>query len=277
MSLMLKLLATTLLLSSFLNASATGGKVEKFLENQFGDNPRIKKIDVKVIEEKPLKNLKGWNTYIVAVEAILKDKPKETIKQNMIWFSNGTVVTKELNDIVTGESYNEMVKPDFQKSYYTKENLIYGNADAKHKIVIFSDPLCPFCTDFAPAALTYMKKYPKTFAVYYFHYPILRIHPASAVIIRAAVVAEAKGIKDVSINMYKTKVDPREKDVGKILRAFNKAVGSNVMQKDIMAKDVGEHIKHDNEIARKVFVAGTPTIYVDGKIDKTRKLYKSLK
>jgi len=277
MSLMLKLLATTLLLSSFLYANTTSQKVEQFLEDQFEDNPRIIKIDAKVVEVKPLKALKGWNTYILSVEAILKNKPKETIKQQMIWFSNGTVITKELSDLSTGESYTELVKPNFQDSYYTKENLIYGNADAKHKIVIFSDPLCPFCTDFAPAALTYMKKYPKTFAVYYFHYPILRIHPASAVIIRAAVAAEAKGVKDVYINMYKTKVDPREKDVGKILRAFSIAVHKLIMQKDIMAKDVGEHIKHDNEIARKVFVGGTPTIYVDGKIDKTRKLYKSLK
>lgn len=277
MSLMLKLLATTLLLGSFLNANTTSQKVENYLDDLIGKNARIIDLDVKVVEVKPLKELKGWNAYIVGLEVVLKDKPKETLKEQMIWFSNGIVITKELNDIETGNSYTEMVKPNFKDSYYTKENLVYGNADAKHKIVIFSDPLCPFCTDFAPAALTYMKKYPKTFAVYYFHYPILRIHPASAVIIRAAVAAEAKGVKDVYINMYKTKVDPREKDVGKILRAFSIAVHKLIMQKDIMAKDVGEHIKHDNEIARKVFVAGTPTIYVDGKIDKTRKLYKSLK
>jgi hypothetical protein len=30
------------------------------LDNEFGDNPRITKLDVKVIEVKPLKNLNGW-------------------------------------------------------------------------------------------------------------------------------------------------------------------------------------------------------------------------
>jgi len=277
MSLMLKLLAITLLLSSFLNASTTSQKIEKFLDNEFGDNPRITKLDVKVIEVKPLKNLKGWDAYIVALEVVLKDKPKETIKERMIWFSNGQVITEKLNELSNSESYNEMVKPDFQASYYTKENLIYGNENAKHKIVIFSDPLCPFCTDFAPPAMEYMKKYPKTFAVYYYHYPILNIHPASATIIRAAVVAERKGVKNVAVNMYKTKVDPREKDIEKILREFNKVVGSNVTQQEIMSASVNAHILHDQEVARKVFVSGTPTIYVDGKIDKTRKLYKSIK
>jgi len=277
MSLMLKLLATTLLLSSFLYANTTSQKVEQFLEDQFEDNPRIIKLDVKVVEVKPLESLKGWNTYIVAVEAVLKDKPKETFKEQMIWFSNGEVITKTINDLSTGDSYTEMVKPNFQEEYYTKENLVSGNVNAKHKIAIFSDPLCPFCTDFAPAALKYMQKYPKTFAVYYFHYPILRIHPASAIIVRAAVVAERKGVKNVAINMYKTKVNPREKDVEKILKAFNKAVGSSVTQKEALSASVNKHVMNDLEIARKVFVGGTPTIYVDGKIDKTRKLYKSMK
>ena len=277
MSLMWKLLATTLLLSSIANASATGDKIENYLDDEFSKNSRISKIDVKVVDEKPLKMLKGWKSYIVDVQAVLKSQPKKTIKQKMIWFSNGEVITKELADMKTGEDFIDMVKPDFKDAYYKKENLIYGNANAKHRIAIFSDPLCPFCKDFTPAALTYMKKYPKRFAVYYYHFPLVRIHPASAVITRAAIVAERKGIKDVNIKMYNIKVNPREKDVQKILTAFNKATGANVTPKEIVDTSVVKQIAADDEIARNVFVAGTPTIYVDDKIDKTRILYKSIK
>ena len=277
MSLMLKLLTTTLLLSSLVNASTISKQVEKYLDNEFGDNPRISKLEVKVIQETPLKELKGWSTYVVDIKAVLKDKPGETIKQKMIWFSNGVVITKELANINTSENFTDMVKPDFQKSYYSAANLISGNKNSKHRVAIFSDPLCPFCKDFAPAAINYMKKQPEKFAVYYYHYPILRIHPASAIIIRAAVVAEKQGFKDVSARMYDIKVDAREKDVEKILTAFNKVIGSKVTQKEIMAKDVAAHIAHDEEIAKNVFVNGTPTIYMDDKIDKTRKLYKTIK
>ena len=277
MSLMSKLLTTTLLLSSLLNASTTSKQVEKYLDNEFGDNPRISKLDIKVIQETPLKELKGWSTYIVDINAVLKDKPGETIKQKMIWFSNGIVITKELANIKTSESYTDMVKPDFQRSYYSEANLISGNKNSKHRVAIFSDPLCPFCKDFAPKAINYMKKQPEKFAVYYYHYPILRIHPASAIVIRAAVVAENKGVKDVSAKMYNIKIDPREKDVAKILTAFNKVVGSNVTQIELQTKKVSAHIAHDQEIAKNVFVNGTPTIYVDDKIDKTRKLYKTIK
>jgi len=277
MSLMLKLLTTTLLLSSLVHASTISKQVEKYLDNEFGDNPRISKLDIKVIQETPLKELKGWNTYVVNIKAVLKEKPGETIKQKMIWFSNGVVITKELANINTSESYTDMVKPDFQRSYYSQANLISGNKNSKHRVVIFSDPLCPFCKDFAPKAINYMKKQPEKFAVYYYHYPIIRIHPASAIIIRAAVVAENKGFKDVSAKMYDIKIDPREKDVAKILTAFNKVIGSNVTQIEIQTKEVALHIAHDDEIAKNVFVNGTPTIYVDDKIDKTRKLYKTIK
>jgi len=262
--------------TSLKSLEANSKKVEEYLTNQFGNNPRIVSIKVKVIEVKPFEALKGWGTYIVSVEASLKAKPKELIKQKMIWFSNGTVVSKDLANTQTGESYVDSVKPDFQESYYSKENLIYGDANATHKIAIFSDPLCPFCKSFAPQALTYMKKYPKKFAVYYYHYPILRIHPASAIVIRAAVVAEDKGIKDVAINMYKIKIDVQEKNVQKILKAFNKVVGSHVTQKEILSKAVAAHIAHDDEIAKNIFVGGTPTVYVDNKIDKTREKYKRL-
>lgn len=274
MSLMLKLLAATLLLSSFLNADATSKKVEEFLSEQFGDNPRINSLNVKVIETKKLQQLKGWSTYIVSVEATLKEKPKNLIKQKMIWFSNGVVVTKELNDIKTGESYAELVKPSFQKEYYTKANLVSGKPNAKHRVAIFSDPLCPFCETYAPKALKEMSKYPDTFAVYYYHYPIVRIHPASAIIVRAAVVAENKGVKDVAINMYKVKVNAREKDVEKILKEFNKVVGSNVTQKEVMSPSVAAHIANDEEIAKNVFVSGTPSVYFDDKVDKTRVQYR---
>jgi len=252
-------------------------EVEAFLDNEFGDNPRIKSLKIKVIETKPLKDVAGWNAYIVDVEAVLKAKPKEPIKQKMIWFSNGQVITKELTNLKNGDNYLDEVKPSFQKEYYTKENLVSGNENAKHRVAIFSDPLCPFCKDFAPEALKYMKGKPDTFAVYYYHYPILRIHPASAIIIRAAVVAERQGFKDVSTKMYDIKVNPREKDVEKILTAFNKVVGSKVTQKEIMDPSVAAQIAHDEKVAKDVFVSGTPTIYIDDKIDKTRKLYKSIK
>ena len=276
MSLMLKLLATTLLLSSFVYAQNTSKKIEEFLNEEFGDNPRLKSVNAKVTEVLPLKDLKGWDAYIVHVKAVLKEKPKDEIKQKMVWFSNGTIITKELTNMDSGTNLLETVKPDFKPEYYSKANLIYGSANAKHKVAIFSDPLCPFCRGFVPKAIEEMKKKPNTFAIYYYHFPLPRIHPAAVVLVQAAAAAEHKGVKDVVLKLYNVEINPKEKDTNKILAAFNKAVGTNITVKDLADPEVKKQIKFDLDVADNLMVGGTPTMYLDDKIDQSKKKYQKV-
>jgi len=277
MLLMLKLLSMTLLLSSFVYASTASEKIEDFLEDKFSENPRLKSVDVEVEEVRALKQLPKWNAYIVDVQAVLKNKSKQLIKQKMIWFSNGEMITKDLTNINTGESLVEQVKPKVKPKYYGKSNLIYGNADAKHKVVIFSDPLCPFCRGFVPGAIKNMKKEPQKFAIYYYHFPLARIHPASVTLVKAAVVAEHKGTKDVILKLYNVKINPREKNAQKILDAFNKAEGTHIALKDINTPAVIKQLNHDKAVANDLMVGGTPTVYLDGSVDNTKKKYLKVK
>jgi len=273
MSSMLKLLSITLLLNSFVYASVISEKVEDFLDDKFMENPRLKSVDVQVSDVVPLTQLKGWNAYIVDVEAYLKAQPKRKIKQRMIWFSDGRIITKELTDMESGESLTDLVKPPFKEEFYTKENLVFGNINAKHKVAIFSDPLCPFCKGFVPGALSYMKKHPEKFAVYYYHFPLERLHPASVHLVKAAVAAELQGHKNVVEKLYEVHVNPNERDVKKIVAAFNKAEGTNLTSKDLDTPAVIKQVNRDLDIANAVMVGGTPTIYLDGKVDNTKKKY----
>jgi protein-disulfide isomerase len=274
---MLKLLATALLLSSLLEAN-TQKDVEKFLEKSFSKNPSIKELDVKIQQTIPLEKVKGWSAYIVRVKATVKAKKgTREVKQKMIWFSNGQTISPDLIDIKTGTSLKEDVSPSFELKYYKKENLIYGNADAKHRVAIFSDPLCPFCRNFVPKAIQNMKKDPKKFAIYYYHFPLPSLHPAAVELVKAAVAAELEGKKDVVLNLYKVKVDAKEKDINKILLAFNKTMNTNITESDLKSKAVLEHIKSDLNIAEALMVNGTPTIFFDDKLDKTKKKYEKAK
>ncbi len=278
MSLMLKLLAITVLSSSLLFSSATNAEIEEFLKEQFSGNKGLSSINVKVVEVMKLDRLKGWDAFIVSVEANMKQQNKsKKVKQRMIWFSNGDAVTRDLIDLQTGESFIDLVKPEFKPEYYKKENLIYGNANAKHKVAIFSDPLCPFCRSFVPAAIQMMKKRPDTFAIYYYHFPLERIHPAAIPLVQAAVAAELKGVKDVVLNMYKVEVDPREKNINKILAAFNKTMKSNIKVADLSKREVLLHLNSDMDVAENLMVGGTPTLYFDGKVDNTKRKHEKVK
>ena len=272
---MLKLLATVLVLSSLLEASSTDADIENFLKKKFKSNPNIISLKAKVQQKTPLKEAKGWSGYIVGVDAVLKAKPKNrNIKQKMIWFSNGEVMSPELFDTKTGKSLKDLVAPSFKDKYYKKENLIYGNVDAKHKVAIFSDPQCPFCKSFVPKAIEEMKKKPEVFAIYYYHFPLPGLHPAAVELVKAAVAAELQGKKDVILNLYKVKLDAKERDVKKILAAFNKTMKTDLKPKDLQSPAVLKHIKNDSDLVSELMVGGTPTMYFDGKIDKSKSKYK---
>lgn len=274
----LKLLATTILLSSAVYAATPAENIEDFLEESFKNNPNIVSLTVDVVDTVEVETMKGWSAYIVDVDAMVKAQPKQKqVKQKMIYFSNGVVITPELTDLQTGESLKDSVAPSFKPAYYTKHNLIYGNVNAKYKIAIFSDPLCPFCGSYVPEAINYMKKYPNKFAIYYYHFPLPSIHPASVELTQAAVAAELQGVKDVVLKLYKVEVPPRERDVKKILAAFNKVMKTNITSADLKSKAVVAQIKHDTYVADEVMVKGTPTMFFDGKLDKTKRKYKKVK
>lgn len=145
------------------------------------------------------------------------------------------------------------------------------------KLLYFQTLYALFCRGYVPDTIEEMKKEPNKFAIYYFHFPLVRLHPASVALVKAAVVAEAKGVKDVVLKLYKVKVNPNEKDVNKILAAFNKAVGTKITAQELNSAEVKKQTKFDLDVANDIMVGGTPTVYLDGKIDRTKKKYKKVK
>ncbi len=276
MSLMLKLSAIALVGTSLI--AATNAEVEAFLTKQISANPSVKTLKVKVVDKKALKSPKGWDAMVLNLKATVKQgKSERPITQRMVYFVSGDYLTSDLTNIKTGEQLKNSIAPDFKPEYYKKSNLIYGNENAEHKVAIFSDPLCPFCRKFVPKAINYMKKYPNKFAVYYYHLPLVSLHPASIALTKAALVAEFQGRKDAVLGMYKTKIGAREKDNQKILDAYNKMIGAKITLKDIAAKEVKKHSAFDMEVAQSMMVNGTPTMFFDGRKDATKAKFRAVK
>ncbi|OQX56939.1 MAG: disulfide bond formation protein DsbA [Helicobacteraceae bacterium 4484_230] len=276
MSLMLKLFTTILLSTSLFAASSSD--IESFLKKRIGKNPNITELNIKVVDKQPLEQLKGWEAFTVSLSAKIKRGGNvQSVKQRMIYFASGSIITSELTDMKSGQELKDAIVPDFKPEFYSPMNLIYGNADAKHKVAIFSDPLCPFCRKFVPEAINYMKQYPETFAIYYYHFPLARIHPAAVTLTKAAIVAEHQGRKDVVLNMYKVNISAGERDEKKILDAFNKTLNTNVTVKDIHSKDVENTVAFDEDVIASMMVGGTPTIFFDGKKDASKKKFREVK
>ncbi len=281
---MSKLLVTLLLTCSLFSVGAYAktqvysAQVVDFLKKSIGGNPNIISLDVKVVDKKDLEKPQGWQAYIVSFDGKAKvGNDEKKISQSSIYFVKDGILATELIDMKTGIKLNDTVTPKFQNSFYTKENLLFGSANATHKVAIFSDPLCPFCKSFVPGALTYMKKYPRDFAVYYYHFPLEGLHPASPTICRAAIYMEMGGDKDSIFKIYNLKIDPRETDEQKILDIVSAAVGKKITKEAIHSSVVEAQYNAGQDIARALLVNGTPSVYFDGEKDAAKTKYKSVK
>jgi protein-disulfide isomerase len=273
---MQKLLVTIIALSSLLNGNET--QVKSFLQKGIGSNPNITSLDISVVDKVPMDEPDGWEAYIVQLKGTAKMGGKtKPISQRSIYFVGDGLITAELYDLKTGEKLNSKVSPPFKDKYYDAKHKLFGNKSAAHKVVIFSDPLCPFCRSYVPKALKYMKQYPDNFEVFYYHFPLQSLHPAAIPLVKAALAAEMKGEQNVVENLYKVKVDGREKNVQKIIDAFNKVQGTKITLKDIADPAVNEQLKHGMKVAQEHLVNGTPTVFFDGTKDSSKLKYKTVK
>ncbi|MFX4233776.1 DsbA family protein [Aliarcobacter butzleri] len=269
-----KILSLSVILSASLFANDS--TVVDFEKKRVAQNPNVKVKDVKVNTKKDLP-LAGWNGYILDVEAIVQEK---SLKVKDILFSNGDYIALDLIDAKTGKSLKDLVTPNLTSNYYDKTKLIAGNHNAKDKIVVFSDPLCPFCMEYIPEVINYVNKNSDSIALYYYAFPLVQIHPASEALSKIIEVAKNKGVKDIELKAYKTDWEtyfsPKENDEKKILEAFNKELKTNIKLEEISSKDINEKLSKDMSMGEEVMVTGTPTIFVNGVKDTTRELYKTL-
>ncbi|WP_419771389.1 MAG: DsbA family protein [Candidatus Marinarcus sp.] len=272
----LKIFVLSIVTVSCLNAIAIDDKIIDFEKKRFLNNKKFELKDVQLYFKKELPT-KEWYGFILNIDANFQGKP---VKFKDVLFSNGFYIAPELIDASNGESLKNSMTITLSSEYYRDENLIAGNKDAKDKIVVFSDPLCPYCMDYVPDVIKYVKKHEKTVGLYYYHFPLIRIHPASEVLCKIMDVAQKKGIKDILLKVYEADWDKyfteSEKDEAKILSAFNKEFSTNITSQEINSTQVSAKISHDISMGDDAMVQGTPTIFVNGELDKTKTKFQEV-
>ena len=270
-----KLLSTTLLLSVSLYANNDNSVIE-FEKSRVSQNPNvtIKEISINTKKEIPLA---GWNGYILDVKVNVQGKD---VNAKDILFSDGKYISLDLIDSTTGKSLKDLVTPNLTSNYHDKAKLIAGNHEAKDKIVIFSDPLCPYCIDYVPEVIKYVQKNSDSIALYYYHFPLLSIHPAAGTLVKLIDIAKHKGIKDAELKTYQIDwekyFDVKSTDAKVILEAFNKEFKIDIKLDELSKAEITKTIDSDIAMAEEVMVQGTPTIFVNGVKDSTRLKYETL-
>ena len=270
-----KIVSMSILLSGALYAASNEQNIVDFEKKRISQNPNVQVKDIKIETKKELP-LAGWSGYILNVQADVQGK---SINAKDILFSDGKYIALELIDSETGKSLKDLVTPNLTEKYYDKSKLIAGNHNAKDKIVIFSDPLCPFCKDYVPDVIKYVNKNSDSIALYYYNFPLM-IHPAATPLSKLAEIAKNKGIKDVELKTYETNWEPyfdvKTTDEKKILEAFNKEFKTSIKQEELSDKNLDSLIKKDISMGDDVMVQGTPTIFINGVKDASKQKFETL-
>ncbi|MBD3840883.1 MAG: DsbA family protein [Campylobacterales bacterium] len=279
---MLKLLMIASLLSTSIYANTSlDDKLLDYEQKRVGSILKRQGIDLGDVTIALKKQLpqQGWYGYAFNLSFEVKGKK---INQKDFLFSNGELIAPDLINFTTKRSMKNVMYPTLSKKFFSKDHLIAGNPNAKHTLVIFSDPLCPICVDEVPGIMKKIIDNPKNIALYYYHMP-LAMHPTAKTLAIASMIARDMGIKDVDYTLYKLNAkyfygedkdklyDPyTERDNQKALDYFNKHFKTNITMAQINDPKYAAIVQHDEDMAEDAFVQGTPTIFFDGEVDKRR-------
>jgi protein-disulfide isomerase len=232
--------------------------------------------DVRIRQIKEVEKIPGWSIYFLDIDlAIIAQGGKIMTVHDKI-FTNGKFISRDFINIVNKASLKEKTVPDMDEVFYRKNHLIYGDINAKDKIVVFSDPICPFCQSYMPDLIKAVKANPKKVALFYYHFPLTMIHPEAPTIIKCIMALEEKGVEDALLKVYEKKFEINTKDEKKALDEFNKKMGTKLTLEEINSQKILLEYSKDIEYGGDMMINGTPTVYVNGKKDFGRKKYKEI-
>jgi len=276
----LKLLTIIITLSSHslleaATANELDAKVTTFLQKSIAPNENYTFDKVEILKKEAMKEMPEWMVYFIRIDLNLTKQAGKQLSVNDIIFTNGTILSKDFSELKSGRSIKGNYSLDIDASAYNKEHLLAGNLNAPHKIVVFSDPLCPFCMDFLPEVIADVEANPSTFALFYYHFP-LNIHPASPTLVKAMILAEEQGDHEIVKKVYKEFLDIKESDEKVVLELFNKALKKNFTLDQINQAHILQQLSNDEALANALMVNGTPTVYLEGKKDDTKRSYRKL-
>lgn len=254
-------------------ASVDNAKLMKFIETQVVKNKDVKVLGVEIIEQKKVDELPGWEIVFVNMKLQYNN---QMINAPETFFVRDNVITPLIFDMDKNINYRDEVKPTIKDALYNKEHLVAGNSDAKHKILVFSDPQCPFCQEVVPDLLKAARENPNVLSVYYYHLPLEQIHPVSVTLVKIMEFAQKTKKLDMIEKLYSLQIDPATTDEAIIIDEVKKQIGFSVTSAQINTKDIITALQNDKDTASRTMVTGTPTVYIDGKIDKLREGYKDL-
>ncbi len=266
---LLFIILTTLQLSA-VSQKSVEFYVKKYIENK--THSPVKQVETLSTYE--VGGTNGWHVYFLSLKVNLKMGKVSRLKRvTQVAFAKGNKIAFSLKD-KKGQEYSKILKPKVPQSAYDDDHLLAGDKNAAHKILLISDPFCPFCQEIVPPLITAVQNNPNIFALYSYQLPLVRIHPASATVTKVMAILHKEGRVEDYKKMYHLLVSEKERNVNVILKAIQQKIGRKFTKKEISNPKIKKMLNFDLAMKRRLMVTGTPTVFIDGTWDPSRMAYK---
>jgi protein-disulfide isomerase len=146
-----------------------------------------------------------------------------------------------------------------------------GPVDAPITIVEFSDYQCPFCARSEPLVKDALAAYPTQARLVYKHYPLTSMHPQALPAALAAAAAQRQG---KFWEMHEKLFANQRALAPEQIKQYARELGLDLpkFEADLQSEEVKAMVQQDIQLAQRVGVRGTPTIFVNGKVLQNRSL-----
>ena len=272
---MKKLLLGTAFISTFLfsNNDLASKKVEEFINNN--SNPDV--LNFKI--NKGVTIDKEWTAFLVSINVKNSSKPVDEIflidKTNN--YITQTVFDISKNSNLMNTAFEKLHIP-FDKNFYSENNLVYGNSKSKNKLVVFTDPFCPACINFIGNDLSKKQQTldKNDVAVYFYSIPVVN-NPLNETLIKTLILYKLNNKKAIDFDLYNEIVANRifsniiDKQV--LLSKFNEVFETDYKLNELESKKVVDIYNNNLNIAEKIGLKATPTVFYNELLDMSRKKY----
>jgi glutaredoxin len=216
-------------------------------------------VDVTVTRLKELEDPKGFFYYKVNISV-----PDKNVSEDQYFFYNGSYLTNDFVDAVTGASLGtdfafEMVKTELDVTPFT---VMEGTPGAKNVIVKITDFECPYCRN----AYNYLQQKlaeRDDYVMYIVHMP-LRIHPNAVPMARIFEAGAMMG-ENFSHELF-TNNDLIKMSEQELVERFS---GQSYNAEEFIANynspEVAAKLDTSMKLATELKVNATPIIYINGK------------
>lgn len=192
----------------------------------------------------------------------------------LVFISSASSNIDTLSDAQLSDYLNDFYRQSRYDIKFDKDSAsMWGTKNAPVTVVEFSDYRCPFCKLAAFTIKPFLVEYRDDVAYYFLNYPLdstcnhymqHQMHPGACLAAKGGICADKLGkFWEYHDTMFKSDEQIDVKLLEKIAKKLN--LNKKILMNCVRSAETDRKLKREIESARRIFITGTPSIFINNR------------